>query len=1138
MRYPISEFFRPGLLNFAVSDDFAPDIGPFGDGGYFPQFNSDLDVIGIDPADEHVYIGQGWAGFEEYDSSNQQVGPPFAGENCPGHGPYPPLDPECHISDYFGLDTIAFDRSGGITDGRIYVEGPEDGQIAAFGPPVIIPDINDVEGTGRHTTAEVSATIGLAGGPEVTDCKLEYGPQAANAGQIATTNYEFTTPCNVAPPYSEDTEIDISLSELLVGEDYHYRFVTTNANGTNTGRDHVFKTYAVLDVATDSASELDLDSAKLNGSLDPDGFATEYFFQYGIDTNYNRKTAKFPIAPTSGVMQVPPVEITGLQPGRTYHYRIVARNSLGTTRGEDRTFVVPASPRISAVRATNVADTTADVNAEIDPFGSETSYRFEYGTSTNYGNTLPDVNIGSGTEPVAVTGHLTGLQSGATYHYRVVASNDWGTSISPDSTFNFHPDTCPNGHVRQQVNASYLPDCRAFELVSPADAGAVQLYPGGVTDGVGGFAFGEEIGIFAPNKLGRASSPARFGFFGGAGAITGLHPPNVLVDRYVSTRTSSGWVTTYPGRPGSETFIAVRPICDVDMDTCMDSEFGDLFGGEEEPRVNHAPHIWDVSGKFLGRWPTNLDVVEGGVAAGKEIRSSLPSADFNHFVFASLEVPFAPGGVEKAPGSVYDNDTTQNTVEIASRLPNGEPIPQDVANDEESLAIQRVSDDGSHILMSSVAPGGTVNLFLRAHGAATYDVAAGHGVKLVGMTATGDQVAFTSPAPLTADDEDSSVDMFVWDEATDSITRASQGNGNGNSDACTGFWTTLCDVRPLVTERPDLDDVMASESGDIYFYSPEQLDPANPGVYNERNLYAYRDGAVKYVATFDPGTEVNRLQISPDGGHSAFLTAARLTAYNNTSPSNLGEPTAWKQIYTFDASNGEVICASCNPSGQPPTIDYDQTGFGFFSLKFKDAIASQSGRFMSDDGRVAFGTADALVPRDTNEKIDVYEFVNNRPYLITTGTSERDYLGAAAIYPSVHTGFEGFSADGVDLYFSTFETLVPQDLNGSFIKFYDARTNGGFPIVPPDLPCSAADECHGDTSSSGSEPLLGTEGALGNGGNALAPKRQAKRAKRRARAKRLRRARQRALRRKQRRERRKQLQKRRNENRHAGPGRG
>ena len=87
------------------------------------------------------------------------------------------------------------------------------------------------------------------------------------------------------------------------------------------------------------------------------------------------------------------------------------------------------------------------------------------------------------------------------------------------------------------------------------------------------------------------------------------------------------------------------------------------------------------------------------------------------------------------------------------------------------------------------------------------------------------------------------------------------------------------------------------------------------------------------------------------------------------------------------------------------------------------------------------------MPFDTNGKVDVYEYTEGRPQLISSGTASTDtWGGGLLIYPAMTVGLEGVSADGVDVYFSTFETLVPQDHNGEFIKFYDARTGGGFPF--------------------------------------------------------------------------------------------
>ena len=67
-----------------------------------------------------------------------------------------------------------------------------------------------------------------------------------------------------------------------------------------------------------------------------------------------------------------------------------------------------------------------------------------------------------------------------------------------------------------------------------------------------------------------------------------------------------------------------------------------------------------------------------------------------------------------------------------------------------------------------------------------------------------------------------------------------------------------------------MDDQFAENTGDVFFYSPELLDPSRPGIENQKNLYDYHNGAVQLVATLDPGTEINRLQISPDGNHAAF----------------------------------------------------------------------------------------------------------------------------------------------------------------------------------------------------------------------------------------------------------------------------
>ena len=129
--------------------------------------------------------------------------------------------------------------------------------------------------------------------------------------------------------------------------------------------------------------------------------------------------------------------------------------------------------------------------------------------------------VGAGTEPVQINQHLENLEVGATYHFRVVAENKWGEVASDDQTFAFFTANCPNAHVRQQTGAAYLPDCRAYELVSPRNAGAVQLFPG---QGLGGRSSAKTSSPSASPNTGLATDPSRFAFWGGIGQIDRHRP--------------------------------------------------------------------------------------------------------------------------------------------------------------------------------------------------------------------------------------------------------------------------------------------------------------------------------------------------------------------------------------------------------------------------------------------------------------------------------------------------------------------------------------------------------------------------------------------------------------------------------------
>ena len=164
----------------------------------------------------------------------------------------------------------------------------------------------------------------------------------------------------------------------------------------------------------------------------------------------------------------------------------------------------------------------------------------------------------------------------------------------------------------------------------------------------------------------------------------------------------------------------------------------------------------------------------------------MASADFSHFVFSS-DVVFADGGVASVPpslipqkedemkyrawdASVYDNNTVTGEVQLASRRTDGSGF---------SGVPLAVSTDGSHIVISE-GPGSIFDepapLMVRIDGEETDEIADGHPVTFVGATADARTVYFTSPDPLTDDDLDTSVDLFMWNEdSPEAVTRVSFG---------------------------------------------------------------------------------------------------------------------------------------------------------------------------------------------------------------------------------------------------------------------------------------------------------------------------------------------------------------------------
>ena len=188
-------------------------------------------------------------------------------------------------------------------------------------------------------------------------------------------------------------------------------------------------------VTTNPATNVAAFSATLNGSVNPRGATTMVHFQYGLTTSYGSTT---PMQTQNGnTVRAISTNISGLLASRTYHFRIVAQNTGGTSFGADRTFTTLTAtgpPVVVPKPATLIASFSATLNGSLDPHGLVTTVHFQYGTTTSYGSTTP-MQSQNGDTYRNIAANISGLNPNTVYHFRIVASNSAGTRFGGDRTF-------------------------------------------------------------------------------------------------------------------------------------------------------------------------------------------------------------------------------------------------------------------------------------------------------------------------------------------------------------------------------------------------------------------------------------------------------------------------------------------------------------------------------------------------------------------------------------------------------------------------------------------------------------------------------------------------------------------------------
>jgi phosphodiesterase/alkaline phosphatase D-like protein len=182
------------------------------------------------------------------------------------------------------------------------------------------------------TRATLNATVNPGG--EETSYSFQYG---------TTTDYGRQTRLTSAGNGTTDRAVTAAVEELTPGTEYHARVVASNGTETRTGADVTFRTTgtppapAPKPIATTGSAVTSISGATVNGTVNPQGRATTYYFQFGETTAYGSQTA-----PQSAGAGTTPVSVSaalsGLRTDTTYHYRLVAigpGDAIAT--GEDRT---------------------------------------------------------------------------------------------------------------------------------------------------------------------------------------------------------------------------------------------------------------------------------------------------------------------------------------------------------------------------------------------------------------------------------------------------------------------------------------------------------------------------------------------------------------------------------------------------------------------------------------------------------------------------------------------------------------------------------------------------------------------------------------------------------------------------------
>ncbi len=815
----------------------------------------------------------------------------------------------------------------------------------------------------------------------------------------------------------------------------------------------------VPDVNTGEATDIADETATLRGTVDPAGLdTTDCHFEYdtapyavgepGHGTEVECLSGDVIPAAGGGPVDVA-APVAGLGPATTYHFRLVSANAEGQNQGKDRSFTTVGPPTVVRTFISEVSAKAATLNADLKSNGAATDWHFEYVGDGDFQRSgfagaidipIPDAILAAGTATITLSEPLSGLQPGARYHYRIVASNLAGPLAGPERSFQTDPVQTPVG-VGQFPGQGFLPDNRAWEMVSPPDKNG------------GGVRAGAPTMFVSPDG-------SRVGY-SAASAFADAHGTGEAGDvQYGAARGAGGWTShaiTPESAPGWTQALSGVTIgfFSKNVTRAMLVAY-DLPGASNDiPEGSTNLYRVNADGTDLQTLTTPFDpgITNPLLEFGLPNRPIGGDPDFDRLYFSSAQ-PLLEG----VPGfqeNVYEWD--EGSLHLAGVLPDGSIPPggsrEVIEGGRGSENVDTVSEDGSRVLFLAAPPGLSDQLYMRRNHTDTAwisepegstPVSDPQGVRYEAASRDLHRVLFSTESQLN--DEDPGGGGRALYTYTDSP----------DPEAETNLKFVYRGGDPVV--------VGTSVDGSAgYFYDKSSAVLSH---WDASGVEAAVGSGVSGI-TGNLHTPDARVKVSADGTTIAFLESRQLTDAEIGGQAD-GTQNGYEALYVYDSDTEELACASCPPSGAATS------GLTWLSPQASEDIGLyfplQAPRSLSADGRrLFFSTPDALVPGDVNGRYDAYEYdvATGEPHLLSSGHSKYD------------SWFANASESGDDAFFVTFERLSGHDVDNAK-DIYDARVGGGLPEPTPAPPACEGDACQPPPVGL-NDPTPASEAFLGDG---------------------------------------------------------